>query len=64
MTRSETFKVVPEEAARHKKEPQLPRELFVVVPAIVEHPKRTSADEEQVSYRNATGDRVVSQIPL
>ena len=64
MTRSETFKVVPEEAARHKKEPHLPREPFVVVPAIVDHPIRTSADEEKVSYRKATGDGVVLEIPV
>jgi hypothetical protein len=64
MTRSETFKVVPEEAAGHKKEPHLQREPFIVVPAIVDHPTRTSADEEQVSYRNATGDGVVLETPI
>jgi hypothetical protein len=59
LTRSKFFEVVPEETARHKKQPHFLSKLFVVLPAVVNHPKRRTADKEKVAYRNATTDGVV-----
>jgi len=59
LTRSESLKVIPEEATWHKKQPHLPGEPFVVLPTIVKHPVRPSGDKEKVANRNATRDRVV-----
>jgi hypothetical protein len=59
LTWSKSLKVIPEETARHKKQPDLPGEPLVVLPAIVKHPVRSSGDKEKVAYRDATGDGVV-----
>jgi hypothetical protein len=59
LTRSESFKVVPKESARHKKQPHFPSKSFVVVPTVVDHPVWTYAQKEKVAKRNPAGYGIV-----
>jgi len=64
LTRSKSLEVIPKETTRHKGQPHLSSESFVMLPRVVEHPVRPKREKQKVADSNATcyGSVVEAQV--